>query len=92
MDRLALVQRFELRERFSIAFDELGEFQQDPLAIGRAQPAPYARIERALRARDCTVDVVLVGIGDGREPLAGGRVVHVESRSRVRALHCAVDE
>ena len=52
VDRLALVEGFQLGQLFAVGFDQIGEAQQDAFTRGRRQLAPAARGEGAMGRGD----------------------------------------
>ena len=75
MRGLAVVQALEHRELLGIAFDEVGEAQQQLGAIVRVHAAPGGLLECAASGRDGDVDIGGIAVGHARQHLAG-RGVH----------------
>ena len=63
-DRLAHVEGFEQRQFFLVGQDQVGEADQDALALGRGQVGPDAGFEGAARDGDGCIGVGFVGAGD----------------------------
>ncbi|MNZ69687.1 hypothetical protein D3C78_879960 [compost metagenome] len=69
-DRLAHVEGFEQGQFFLVRQDQVGETDQDALALGRGQVGPHTGFEGAARHGDCRIGVGFVGAGDVRQETA----------------------
>src|SRR3546814_14763036 len=76
-DRRAHVERVEPAQLLEVLLDEIGELQQQGLALERLHPAPRA-LEGAAGRCYGAVYVLGVALGDGGENLSGGGVVAFE--------------
>ena len=90
-DRRAHVQRIELRELLEVFLDEIGELEQQRLALERLDLAPRS-FEGAARGGDRAVDVLGIALGDRGQQLAGGRIVGLEALAGGRIDPFAVDQ
>ncbi len=73
-DRLAVVQRLDLRELLGVRFDRVGQREHQPLAPGGRHRRPRAVGERRARGRDRAVDVLGARVGDLGDLAPGGGV------------------
>ena len=72
--------------------NELGEANENPLALLRSEPRPHARIERPPRAAHGAVDVFSVAGRDRGDHTSGSRADAIESLAGRRVDVLAVDE
>src|SRR5208282_613027 len=91
-ERLAVVERFELRELLGVFFDEVPELPNHAAALGRRKLAPWAGVERGARRRDRAVDVFFVAFRDVRKHIAGRGIVCGERFSGSGVNPLAVDQ
>ena len=63
-DRLAVVERLDLREFLGVRLQRVGERMHQPLAPGRWHRGPRAGRERLAGGRDGAVDVLGAALGD----------------------------
>src|SRR5581483_7934734 len=91
-NRLAHVERLEERELVAVLANELGEADEDALALLRREPRPDARLERLPRSADGAVDVLDVARRDGGDHAAGAGAYAVERLARGGVDVGAVDE
>ncbi len=91
-NRLAHVERLEQRELVAVLAHELGETNEHTLPLLGLEARPDARLERALRAGDGTVDVFRIARRDLRDDAAGARADAVERLARRGVDVGAVDE
>ena len=73
-DRLAVVERLDLRELLRVRFERVGQRPHQPLAPGRADRRPGALGEGRARGRDGAIDVLRAGLRHARDLTAGGGV------------------
>ncbi|MCY1417337.1 hypothetical protein D9M71_328690 [compost metagenome] len=92
MDRLALVEGFQLGQFLAVGLHHLGEAQQDALAVGRAQAAPHAGAERALGRGHGLLDLLRAGHHQLRERRAAGRIEYLGDLAGMHVDAAAVDE
>jgi hypothetical protein len=87
---LAVVEGFELRQRVGVALDQVGQTQQQPLALDRADRGPGPLVEGEAGGLHGGVDIGPVGHGRLRHHGPGGGIDHrhVPALSRnERAVH-----
>ncbi len=89
-DRMAGVDRFDVRQLFGPRFDRVGELQQQPPAVGRADPAPGGKCLG--RGRDRLVDIGLAGLGDVGNFRVVVRIEDFDSAARLRVDEFTRDE
>ena len=70
-ERLAVIERFELRELFEMLFDQIAELPDQFAALGRRDVRTMAGLERGARGFHRAVDVFAVAFGDVGEHFAG---------------------
>src|SRR5262249_49996146 len=91
-DRLAVVERLELRELLRVLLDEVRELPEQAAALGRRRAAPRPVVERRARRAHRAVDVFAVSLGGVREPLARGGGVRGEGAPRGRVAEAPADQ
>ena len=74
-ERLAVVERFELREFFQMLFDQIAKLPDHAAALGRRDLRPRAAVKRGAGRLYGAIDVFLVALGDARQDVAGGGIV-----------------
>jgi hypothetical protein len=89
-DGFSAVARFELRERFEIGFDEVGEARDQPRAFLGGRRRPHRR--SVARRADGGFDVARARVRAAREHGARRGFEHVEIAAFARRLQAAVDE
>ncbi|MNO90911.1 hypothetical protein D3C76_824440 [compost metagenome] len=73
-DRLAHVDRLDLRQLVAISLDQVGQAMNQALALQRLELAPRAAIELRAGGTHRTVQVVRGAHGDARQHALGGRL------------------
>ena len=91
-DRLAVVERLELRELLAVRLDEVGELPEHPAALRRRRARPGSALERLPRGADGAIDVLLVAGGNLRERLFRRGIVGRECLAGRRFHPLAVDQ
>ncbi|MNT12782.1 hypothetical protein D3C72_1477250 [compost metagenome] len=91
-DRLAAVEAFHDRQFVPVALEQLGEFQQDFLALRRCELTPTAVFKGFPRLGDCVVDIACITRRDIGEFFAGGRVGRDKCLAGFGRNEGAVDE
>ena len=91
LDRLADIDRLDPREVFDAGADELGELHEQPAALGRGEPSPFAR-QRPLRCVDRSVDVGACPARDRADLDPARRVLDGEARAGPGGDPAPVDE
>ncbi|MNT15919.1 hypothetical protein D3C72_1509990 [compost metagenome] len=86
-DRLAHVEGFEQRQFFLVGQDQIGEANQDALALSRGQIDPNAGFESAACDGDGGIGIGFIGAGDVREETA---IYRADAFKRRAAGGCAV--
>src|SRR5207245_7647690 len=81
---LAVVERLELRQLVAVLLDQVGDLEEQALALTRVHARPSAVVERAARGARSAIDVLLVALRDPREHLARGGVDGLERLPRGR--------
>ena len=81
-ERLPVVERLELRQLVAVLLDQVGDPEQQTLAV----------VEGSTRRPHGAVDVLLVALRDPRQHLSGGGVERLERLARRRLDPLAVDQ
>ena len=86
LDRLAVVERLELRELVGVRVDRVGQREHRARPLRGRDPAPAAVVERLARCAYRAVDVLGAGIGNQGDHPAGrqGRACRTSGRRRPR--------
>jgi ParB family chromosome partitioning protein len=91
-DRLAIVERLELRELLGVGLDQVGQLPDRAAALGRGHAAPRTALEGAPRRAHGAIDVfLLTGCHLGKR-LFGGGIVGGERLAGGRLGPLAIDE
>ncbi len=91
--RLAVVQRFELRQLVGMLFNEIGQPVEQPAAFGGRHAAPWRfRVESGARRFHGLIDVGGIRFGDVADRLAGRRVDGLEAFAGNAFNPLAVDQ
>ena len=91
-DRLAALERVEERELLEVRLEQVGEAEEDLLALGRGAPRPAPVVECPARRPDRGIDVGRAARRDRRDRPARGRVLGHERLARRGVLELPVDE
>ena len=89
---LAVVQGLELRELVGVRLDEIGDLQEEALALGRRDMGPAALVEGAARRAHGSLDVFGTSLRHARQHLACGGVRRLEGLPRRRLHPLPVDQ
>ena len=92
LERLAVVERFELRKFFGVLFDQIGEAPHHAAAFGGRNFRPGAFFECCAGRFYGAVDIFAIAFGDMRENFSGGGIVGGESFAGSGFDPLAVDE
>jgi hypothetical protein len=91
-DRLTGLEGVELGELLEVVLEELGEAEEELLALDRGAVRPAAVVECSPGRPDCRVDVGGVTSRDVRERLASCRILGDERLAGGRVAELTVDE
>ena len=81
VERLAVVETFEIAEFLGVLFEQIGEFPDQASAFGRGHPAPRAIVESLARGLHCLIDIFAIAFGNLRQNFAGRGIVSGKSFS-----------
>ena len=74
VNRFPLFKGLQLRQLLAVLLHQIGEAQQDPLAVGGRPPCPTAGNESAPGGHHRPIDIRGVGIRGAGDSLTGGRI------------------
>ncbi len=90
-DRCAHVQRVQRTQLIEMLLDEIGELEQQVLALVRLDLAPRP-LEGPARSRNRGVDVLLIAFGNGGQQFAGGGIAGLKRLAGCGVHPLAIDQ
>src|SRR4029079_9276432 len=84
---LAPIDRLRYRQFGQMFLDQIGELQQNLLAIAGSSLRPRPRFEASARRSYGDVDIRAIALGDFRQYLACGRIDRLEGPCRIEPRH-----
>ena len=92
VERLAVVEAFDVTEFFGMLLEEIGELPDEASALGRSHPAPRPVIERFASSLYGLIYVFAIAFRNLRQNLSCGRIVSRKSFSGSGIDPPAVDQ